>query len=87
MVGGVAANARLRREMARAGDRDGFAVHFPPPALCTDNAVMIAAAGARLVRQGVRHGLALTAYSRVPLGTAPWGASPDTASRSVEPAG
>ena len=38
VVGGVAANRRLRREMAAAAGRDGFAVGFPPPELCTDNA-------------------------------------------------
>jgi tRNA A37 threonylcarbamoyltransferase TsaD len=40
--------------------------------LCTDNAVMIAAAGARLLARGEDHGLALNSFSRVPLGAAPW---------------
>jgi N6-L-threonylcarbamoyladenine synthase len=44
VVGGVAANRRLRDQMARAAAEDGFAVSFPPPALCTDNAAMIASA-------------------------------------------
>jgi N6-L-threonylcarbamoyladenine synthase len=72
VVGGVAANARLRREMERAGGEDGFSVHFPPLALCTDNAVMVAAAGARLLARGERHGLELSAFSRVPLAERPW---------------
>jgi N6-L-threonylcarbamoyladenine synthase len=72
VVGGVAANRRLRREMGRAGAASGFSVHFPPPALCTDNAAMVAAAGARLLARGERHGLDLTAFSRVPLAEAPW---------------
>ncbi len=38
--GGVAANDRLRRNLAAAGDKHGFEVHIAPPDLCTDNAVM-----------------------------------------------
>ena len=72
VVGGVAANRRLRVELAAAGDREGFSVVFPPLALCTDNAVMIAAAGAQLLERGESHGLALNSFSRVPLGDAPW---------------
>jgi N6-L-threonylcarbamoyladenine synthase len=72
VVGGVAANARLRQEMERAGEADGFRAVFPPVALCTDNAAMIAAAGARLLAAGRSHGLELDAFSRVPLGTDPW---------------
>src|SRR6266508_4286615 len=41
LAGGVAANARLRRELAR---RAPVPVRCPPLALCTDNAAMIAAA-------------------------------------------
>ncbi|MEA3507569.1 MAG: tRNA (adenosine(37)-N6)-threonylcarbamoyltransferase complex transferase subunit TsaD [Synergistota bacterium] len=40
--GGVAANSLLRSEMRRALGKNAF---FPPGNLCTDNAVMIAAAG------------------------------------------
>jgi len=75
VVGGVAANARLRRTMQQAAAEDGFAASFPPPSLCTDNAAMVAAAGARLLARGERHGLALTAFSRVPLAAAPWARS------------
>jgi N6-L-threonylcarbamoyladenine synthase len=66
VVGGVAANRRLREEMARAATRDGFGVSFPPPELCTDNAAMIAAAGARLLARGEHHGLDLNSFSRAP---------------------
>jgi N6-L-threonylcarbamoyladenine synthase len=72
VVGGVAANRRLRRELAALGRRAGFEAVFPSPELCTDNAAMIAAAGARLLARGARHGLGLNAFSRVPLGEAPW---------------
>ena len=41
LAGGVAANTRLREELVR---RSPVAVRFPPMALCTDNAAMIAAA-------------------------------------------
>jgi len=72
VVGGVAANARLRRAMQAAAAADGFYASFPPGPLCTDNAAMVAAAGARLLARGERHGLALTAFSRVPLAELPW---------------
>jgi len=71
VVGGVAANRRLRERVAAAAERDGFSATFPPPALCTDNAAMVAAAGARSLAAGERHDLDLTAFSRLPLDPGP----------------
>ncbi len=46
IVGGVASNGALRRAMNRLGEERSVEVVFPDPMLCTDNAVMIASAGA-----------------------------------------
>ena len=43
--GGVASNSQLYRELCVLGARCGIAVLRPLPALCTDNAVMVAWAG------------------------------------------
>jgi N6-L-threonylcarbamoyladenine synthase len=46
VVGGVACNSSLRRDMRVAGEERGLPVFFPSPILCTDNAAMIACAAA-----------------------------------------
>jgi N6-L-threonylcarbamoyladenine synthase len=46
VVGGVACNSTLRKEMCRAGEEEGVPVFFPSSILCTDNAAMIACAAA-----------------------------------------
>jgi N6-L-threonylcarbamoyladenine synthase len=67
ICGGVAANAGLRAAMRAAGEEDGFRVYVPPPARCTDNAAMIAAAGYWRLQAGERAGLELNARASWPL--------------------
>ncbi len=71
VVGGVAANRRLRSRVAELARDRGVLAVFPPVALCTDNAAMIAAAGARELARGRRSGLDLGAFSRAPLVATP----------------
>jgi N6-L-threonylcarbamoyladenine synthase len=67
VCGGVAANSALRAALRAAGDADGFRVYVPPPARCTDNAAMIAAAGYHRLARGERDGLELDAAPSSPL--------------------
>ncbi len=63
-AGGVAANSRIRAMLAEAAGRRGLPLHLPPPALCADNATMIAVAGCRLFEAGLCHDLSLDAVPR-----------------------
>jgi N6-L-threonylcarbamoyladenine synthase len=67
ICGGVAANSALRAAMIAAGAEDGFRVYIPPPARCTDNAAMIAAAGYHRLVRGDHDGLGLDAVPSAPL--------------------
>jgi N6-L-threonylcarbamoyladenine synthase len=50
--GGVAANSRLRAVAETRCSAAGIRLRVPPPRLCTDNGVMVAALGALLVEAG-----------------------------------
>jgi N6-L-threonylcarbamoyladenine synthase len=67
ICGGVAANSALRSAMRAAGAEDEFRVYVPPPARCTDNAAMIAAAGYHRLVRGDRDGWELDAVPSAPL--------------------
>jgi len=66
--GGVSANRRLRERMAAMGAERGVEVFVPRPALCTDNAAMIALAGWRRLAAGEDDGLGLDAVAGLPFG-------------------
>jgi N6-L-threonylcarbamoyladenine synthase len=51
--GGVACNNGLRREMAKLADVKGLELHIAKPALCTDNAAMIAVPGDFYLSRGI----------------------------------
>jgi len=66
--GGVACNRGLRRSMATMAEQHGIAVVFPPPALCADNAAMLAVAADHYLRTDCRSPLkALDALPTWPL--------------------
>ncbi|MGH7262887.1 MAG: tRNA (adenosine(37)-N6)-threonylcarbamoyltransferase complex transferase subunit TsaD [Candidatus Rokuibacteriota bacterium] len=67
LTGGVAANKALRAALgAEAGER-GWELFIPPPALCTDNAAMIAAAGQARLLAGERASLTMNALPALKL--------------------
>jgi N6-L-threonylcarbamoyladenine synthase len=67
MVGGLAANSRLRARMDALAAELGTALRYPPIQLCTDNAAMIAAVADQRLVEGRVAGLELEAFSRVPV--------------------
>lgn len=70
LAGGVAANRLLRQRIEEACAEDGIAAILPSPALCTDNAAMVAAAGWwRLTARGEPSPLDLGADPNLALAT------------------
>ena len=67
LAGGVAANRGLRARMAEECARRGLALFVPPLASCTDNAAMIAYAGALRLAAGERDPLDLAPSTRTAL--------------------
>jgi len=67
VAGGVAANKTLRARLEGEARRAGFDFLAPPMRWCTDNAAMIALAGAERLRAGLVDGLDVGARARWPL--------------------
>ena len=67
IAGGVAANLALRARLAAVAGEAGLRLAAPPPALCTDNAVMIAWAGIERLSLGLTDGLDASPRARWPL--------------------
>jgi len=76
VAGGVAANAEVRRALQAVAAERGFAFTAPPLAYCTDNAAMIALAGAERLAAGFQDGLDAPARPRWPLDEAAAAANP-----------
>lgn len=63
VVGGVAANRRLRQKMSELASAYSVRLIIPPPILCTDNAAMIACAGSYRLKRGLTAGLDVDAVA------------------------
>lgn len=68
LAGGVAANARLREDLAERAGKELRRVIIPPPVLCTDNAAMIACAAYFRYLRGAFAPLTLNAVPDLKLG-------------------
>ena len=67
LAGGVAANSGLKARMTEEAAARGLDLTYPPPALCTDNAAMIACAGYHHLIRGEADSLDLDTYASQPL--------------------
>jgi N6-L-threonylcarbamoyladenine synthase len=65
LAGGVSANSGLRQGLQQLADQRGWAVYLPDPVYCTDNAAMIARAGAFLFEAGQRDTHQLSVEARL----------------------
>ncbi|MDT8900029.1 tRNA (adenosine(37)-N6)-threonylcarbamoyltransferase complex transferase subunit TsaD [Anaeroselena agilis] len=68
LAGGVAANGRLRAELAARCADHKISLHYPPPVYCTDNAAMIACRAHYQHLAGCWAGLDLNAVPSLKLG-------------------
>jgi N6-L-threonylcarbamoyladenine synthase len=64
LVGGVAANSRLREKLSSDARRQGIRVHIPSLHLCGDNAAMIALVGYHYLNAGIVSGLQDDVFSK-----------------------
>jgi N6-L-threonylcarbamoyladenine synthase len=76
VAGGVAANRAVRAKLQATAETRGFFFTAPPLAYCTDNAAMIALAGAERLALGISDPLDAPARPRWPLDEAAASASP-----------
>jgi len=67
VAGGVAANGTVRATLEATATKNGFAFLAPPMAYCTDNAAMIALAGAERLQKGLTSDIDTAARPRWPL--------------------
>ena len=65
IVGGVAANSRLRERVIKDAEQKGIKVYIPSVDLCGDNAAMIAATGYHYLKDGKASGVSDDVYSRM----------------------
>jgi N6-L-threonylcarbamoyladenine synthase len=67
VAGGVACNSGLRRRLQQLAATEGVHLHIPSPALCGDNAAMLAVPGDAYLAAGRRDPLGLNALASWPL--------------------
>ena len=67
LCGGVAANSGLRKGLEDACTAKGVRLFVPPIELCTDNAAMVAACGAAMMRRGLYTNLDAAPDPNLPL--------------------
>jgi N6-L-threonylcarbamoyladenine synthase len=76
VAGGVAANKTIRRTLENLATKHGFSFLAPPMVYCTDNAAMIALAGAERLEKGLTSDIDVAARPRWPLDEARANADP-----------
>jgi len=76
VAGGVAANKTIRRTLEDLATKHGFSFLAPPMVYCTDNAAMIALAGAERLEKGLISDIDVAARPRWPLDEARANADP-----------